>query len=265
MSFAYLALYTGDYLRDTRHLTPLKHGVYLLLLMHCWDSHGPVPLDEQEAAGICNCRSADEIDAVRYILERYFMRMADGWYNKRIQREIERAEEISGKRSHAAFKRHAGRQSDATQHANAEQMQSKCNALDANTTPISISTPRKVKTVAKGADTWEAYRQAYLERYRVEPVRNTSVNSMIGKLVDRLGAEIAPRVAAYYLTHDKAFYVGAKHSVAILLRDAEGIHTDWATGQHTTQTTAMQADKRQSNKGVFEKLIEESEYENRKP
>jgi hypothetical protein len=30
MSFAYLPLYTGDYIRDTRHLTPLRHGIYLL-------------------------------------------------------------------------------------------------------------------------------------------------------------------------------------------------------------------------------------------
>lgn len=101
MSFAFMPLYSGDYLRDTRHLTPLRHGVYLLLLMHCWDSRGPVPLDEQEAAGISNCRSADEVEALRYVLARFFVRMEDGWYNKRIQSEIERAENISRARSQA--------------------------------------------------------------------------------------------------------------------------------------------------------------------
>ena len=80
MSFAYLPLFTGDYLRDTRHLTPLRHGIYLLGLMHCWDSKGPMPLDEQECASICNCRSADEIEALRYVLERFFVRMDDGHY-----------------------------------------------------------------------------------------------------------------------------------------------------------------------------------------
>ena len=104
MSFAYLALYTGDYLRDTRHLTPLRHGAYLLLLMHCWDSRGPVPLDEQEAAGIANCRSADEVDALRYVLQRFFTKMEDGWYNRRIQLEIERAASISNARSQAGKK-----------------------------------------------------------------------------------------------------------------------------------------------------------------
>jgi uncharacterized phage protein (TIGR02220 family) len=104
LSFAFLALYTGDYLRDTRHLSPLRHGVYLLLLMYCWDTRGPLPFDEQEIAGIANCRSTDEIEALRYILLRYFERMEDGYYNQRIQREIERAHAISGKRSIAGLK-----------------------------------------------------------------------------------------------------------------------------------------------------------------
>lgn len=133
MSFAYLPWYTGDYLRDTRHLTPMKHGIYLLLLAHCWDQQGPVPLDEQEAAGIANCRSADEIEALRYILNRYFVRMDDGWYNKRMQEEIERANAVSNKRAGAAKARWDARKklkeiSDAASHdASALVLQSSCS------------------------------------------------------------------------------------------------------------------------------------------
>jgi uncharacterized protein YdaU (DUF1376 family) len=101
MSFQYMPLYTGDYLRDTRFLTPLKHGIYLLSLIHCWDSKGPMPLDEQEAAGICNCRSADEIEALRYVLGRFFVCNEYGHFNIRMQKEIERSESISGARSEA--------------------------------------------------------------------------------------------------------------------------------------------------------------------
>ena len=103
MSFAYLPWYTGDYLRDTRHLTPLKHGVYLLLLAYCWDARGPLPLDEQECAGIANCRSADEVEALRSVLDRFFTKMEDGYYNGRIQKEIERAFNISELRSKAGI------------------------------------------------------------------------------------------------------------------------------------------------------------------
>ena len=124
MSFAYLALFTGDYLRDTRGLSPMKHGVYLLLLMNCWDTREPLPLDEQDCAGIANCRSTDEVEALRYILEKYFVRMDDGYYNPRMQREIERAEVLSAKRKHAGFKGYQAR---------AKQLPSKC--------PASASTP----------------------------------------------------------------------------------------------------------------------------
>ncbi|HWW29927.1 MAG TPA: YdaU family protein [Steroidobacteraceae bacterium] len=104
MSFAYLPLFTGDYLRDTRMLSPLKHGVYLLLLMYCWDTKSPVPLEEQDAAGIANCRSTDEIDALRYVLRKYFTCLEDGWYNERMQDEIATAEFVSKKRSEAGKK-----------------------------------------------------------------------------------------------------------------------------------------------------------------
>src|SRR5579871_2012440 len=132
MSFPYLRLFTGDYLRDTRHLTPMRHGVYLLLLMHCWDQKGPLPLDEQECAGIANCRSADEISALHYVIERYFVRLDDGCYNKRMQREIEAAAAISEKRSTAASERWAAREAlrkiDQKGDAGAMQLHSKRKA-----------------------------------------------------------------------------------------------------------------------------------------
>ena len=138
MSFAFMPIYTGDYLRDTRHLTPLKHGIYFLLLMHCWDQKGPLPLDEQECAGIANCRSADEIEALRYMLTRFFIKMDDGWYNKRLQKEIERAENLSKSRSIAGK---LGYQ------AKAKQLLSNCQASASppTPTPTLTTTPRKEK------------------------------------------------------------------------------------------------------------------------
>src|ERR1700690_3783164 len=123
MSFAFMRLYTGDYLRDTRHLSPQKHGVYLLLLMHCWDQQGPVPLDEQEAAGVANCRSADEIESLRYVLQRFFTKTGDGWYNKRMNDEIVSSEFYSkamakaGKKSGEARKMQAQLRAKARKHA----------------------------------------------------------------------------------------------------------------------------------------------------
>jgi uncharacterized protein YdaU (DUF1376 family) len=92
MSFAYLPLYTGDYQRDTLHLSMLEHGAYLKLLMYCWDQQGPAPDDDRKLAGICNARSKEEVTAVRAILEEFFVLMDGGWYNKRLEAELHKAE-----------------------------------------------------------------------------------------------------------------------------------------------------------------------------
>lgn len=129
VSFAYLPLYTGDYIRDTQHLSCSEHGIYLKMLIHCWDQKGPVPLDERRLMGIVNARSTDEIEAMRRVLVEYFIRMEDGWYNHRMQREIERCENISSSRSDAGKKGYQ---------AKAKQMPSKCLTL-AEQVPLSPS------------------------------------------------------------------------------------------------------------------------------
>lgn len=106
MSFAFLPFYTGDYFRDTRGLSMAAHGCYFLLLTYCWDSKGPLPLDDELIAGICNARSQEERITMGRVLGAYFTKMADGWYNRRMQLVIERAEAISAARSIAGLARH---------------------------------------------------------------------------------------------------------------------------------------------------------------
>jgi uncharacterized protein YdaU (DUF1376 family) len=139
MSFAYLPLYTGDYLRDTQHLSCSEHGIYLKLLMHCWDQKGPTPLDERKLCGIVNARSSDEIEALRRVLAEFFTKMEDGHYNHRMQMEIERCEAISSARSAAGT---LGYQ------AKAKQLLSKSRAR-ARQVPLSPSpspSPEPIKT-----------------------------------------------------------------------------------------------------------------------
>ena len=88
-----------------------------------------------------------------------------------------------------------------------------------------------VVTGGKSTAVWEAYALAYRERYGVEPVRNRSVNAMLGKLVDKLGADESPPVAAFYVTHRSSWYAEKMHPVNLLLQDAEKLRTEWATGR----------------------------------
>ena len=82
----------------------------------------------------------------------------------------------------------------------------------------------------KTAKIWDAYAEAHQRRYGTAPVRNAKVNGQLSKVIDRIGADSSPGVAAFYVSLADAFYVRVRHSTDILLRDCEGLHTRWVTG-----------------------------------
>jgi hypothetical protein len=122
--------------------------------------------------------------------------------------------------------------------------------------------PRKEITESKTKTTWDAYVEAYSRRYNTVPVRNARTNSQMAQFVDRVGAVEAPSIAAFYVRHNKAFYVSRQHAVGILLADAEGLRTQWMNGTAITETEARQTDRKQNNLGIAEKLIAESRAAN---
>lgn len=105
---------------------------------------------------------------------------------------------------------------------------------------------------------WEAYSSAYTMRYGTPPVRNARVNGQLAEFVKRLGAEEAPRVAVFYLTHNRAAYVRSQHAVGLMLADAEGLRTEWATSRSVSDTEARQADRTMATGNAFAPLIEQA-------
>jgi hypothetical protein len=95
--------------------------------------------------------------------------------------------------------------------------------------------------------TWIAYSKAYFDRYGTEPVRNAKVNANVKQFVQRIPYDEAPQVAAWFVSHPKAFYVTKLHEFGLLLADAESLRTEWATGRHVTATSARQSDRTASN------------------
>lgn len=61
------------------------------------------------------------------------------------------------------------------------------------------------------------------------------------------GVTAAPRVAAFYVGHQGAVYHSRKHPVDLLLKDCEGLHTEMATGNTVTATTARQREQTSSS------------------
>lgn len=95
---------------------------------------------------------------------------------------------------------------------------------------------------AKSGAVWGAYASAYRVRYGVEPPRNSRTNALLCQVIYRLGAKEAPLVAEFYLSHNSPLYVRGRHPPDLLVRDCEGLRTQWATGTKVTSSEVRQAD-----------------------
>ena len=94
---------------------------------------------------------------------------------------------------------------------------------------------------------WANYAFAYRRRYGTWPVWNAKAGGQLGQLIDRLGAEAAPQVAAYYVTVNDARLINDCHSLNSLLSRAESLHTQWQTGRQMNGRTARQLEDTQAN------------------
>ena len=88
-------------------------------------------------------------------------------------------------------------------------------------------------------------------------MNNSQVNGILARLAKLLGKDAAS-VAAFYLTHQRSLYVAGKHPVELLLRDAEGLATQWKIGRATTDTESRQADSTAATGNVFGELLDEA-------
>ena len=91
MSFPYIPLYCGDYLRDTSHLTLEQHGAYILLIMAYW-TKGGLPHDDAQLARIVGV-SPSKWTKLKPVLKSFFN--GTGWQHKRIDAELYRSQEKS--------------------------------------------------------------------------------------------------------------------------------------------------------------------------
>lgn len=119
--------------------------------------------------------------------------------------------------------------------------------------PIKKKKPPKEKP--QTGPTWEAYTNAYLQRYRVEPLRNITVNSQMAKFCKQVSLEEAPHIAASYVAHNDQFYVKQSHPVGLLLKDCQKLRTEWITGRQVTSGVARQVDNSQTNQSAAQEAI----------
>jgi uncharacterized protein YdaU (DUF1376 family) len=103
-SRAWMPLYIGDYLADTSHLDAEAHGVYLLLLMRCWVK-GSIPSDRMQCMSIAHAMHEQSKSIVDAVIDEFFVLEEDGYHNKRVDSEREKAGKAYERRAGAASKR----------------------------------------------------------------------------------------------------------------------------------------------------------------
>ncbi len=103
----------GDYAKKAGRLSILQHGVYNLLLDACYDREQFPTL--AEAVDWTWASSAAEVEAVEFVLRKFFVLEDDGRYvQKRVQEELAAYREMAEKNARIAQKRELGRMGGAT-------------------------------------------------------------------------------------------------------------------------------------------------------
>lgn len=250
--------YPRDFRAKTIHLNLTERGAYDALLDHYYELQSPLPVDHDALYRIAGAFSEQDRAAVDRVAKEFFENGDGTLTNERCEEELAKMRARSEQQSELANRRwHSGGNAKAHAKAMPARGEKLGNASHSQKSQSEVKVRKPLPAKPSGAETWQAYATAYRQRYGVDPVRNAKVNGMIARLIASIGQADAPPVAAFYVSLNSSWYVAKGHAIQFLLADAEKIRTEWATGRQITTTEAQQADKRQSNKGVFQKLIQE--------
>lgn len=288
----YYRRYMGDYQKKTMRLDPTDHGVYDLMLDYCYSEEQPLPLELDDIHSICKATKPEHRKSVTKVLRLYFEERPDGYHNKRADEEI-----AVSKQARTNGKGHTGKVTGSPTGSVTGQATGNLTGIasgkvtgsptgegggsghppttnhqppSASLQPSTASQGQQPSDSAKkpaGSDsgktvqTWAAYSRAYQERYGVEPLRNAKVNGQIGRLIDQVGIDEAPKIAEFYLTHNGGFYVSSGHCVDLLLRDCSKLRTEMVTGRKITRLEARSAeasDALRAQVGRVDRMLEGS-------
>lgn len=107
------------------------------------------------------------------------------------------------------------------------------------------------------AKIWEAYKAAYFNRYKIEPVRNAKVNTNISQLASRVGDD-AIGLVDFYLKHNDGFYLKNLHPISLCLTNAEALYSQMKRNQPVTSVDVRNFEKLQ-NSSNLQKAIRDGE------
>ncbi|MDH4329925.1 MAG: YdaU family protein [Nitrospira sp.] len=284
-TYPFFPFYPADWISSPRIMcsTLAEQGAYIRLLSVCWLSGTcSIPDDDKKIATLSGLPE-QELTFVRSMFTKH-PTIEHALTNERLLLEWVKAQRISDSRSQAGKKSGKSRrthvhhlieqnknknrtivgisqsQSHITSHKSDSQPHSQVKK-DKKKKEKTCEQPTALASGLPSSRVWERYKEAYLRRYKAEPLRNLKTNSQISQLIKRVGGDIAPDLAEFYVWHNDAYYVRSRHPPGLLLRDCEGLHTQWITGQTVTQSQARKIDETQGRLNVFQKVINERQQQ----
>ena len=130
MTTPWMPLYVADYLADTRRLSTVEHGAYMLLIMEYWRIGG-LPSDDRKLARIVGL-SEGEWAEIRGNIADLFQ---DGWKHKRIETELEKAKAKNERRVEAGRRGGVAKAANNPSNATILPEQTPSNALASSSQP----------------------------------------------------------------------------------------------------------------------------------
>lgn len=265
----------GDYDGATVHLSWDEDMAYTRLIRVYYRLEKPIPLAPADAFRLVRASSKAQREAVTRVLHEFFEEHEDGWHNKRCDEEIATYQAQAETNRRIARARTVERSADEPSHdsshasstkrapshkpvARTKSQQPLATATDSPESSAEKSVPGAQKRAPDTGPAWEAYRAAYRGRYGQEPTPNAEDNAHMLAFVKKVPAEDAPGIAAFYVGHNKAWYVGKQHAVKWLREDAVGLRTQWLNRRPMTETLARHADRTGTTASVFGELLQEA-------
>lgn len=120
-------------------------------------------------------------------------------------------------------------------------------------TEVLDSKPEKQKTA--GALIFEAYQDAYVQRYGLEPLRNAKTNSICAQIAKQLPLDEARALMHFFVQQNVAFYLQRGHAIQLALADLQALRTNMLQNKAMSAREAFLADKQQAQKNVLDDYL----------
>lgn len=124
-------------------------------------------------------------------------------------------------------------------------------------TDVLDSKPEKQKPA--GALIFEAYKDAYIQRYKIEPLRNAKTNSICSQIAKQLSLDEAQAVMHFFVQQNVAFYIQRGHAIQLALGDLQVLRTNMLQNKAMSSRQAFLVDKQQAQKNIVENYLENRE------